>query len=104
MVRPRAENYEERRGEILDKAAAMFAERGFDATSMSSIASGLGVSKALVYHYFQSKEELLYQMLHSHCLLLVETAAKAVQSSQKADQQLESLVLELTCPPEGSPA
>ncbi len=95
MVRPRADNYEERRGEILDKAAAMFAERGFDATSMSSIASGLGVSKALVYHYFQSKEELLYQMLHSHCLLLVETAARAVQSSKEADQQLESLVLEL---------
>jgi Transcriptional regulator len=63
VVRPRADNYEERQLEILDTAAAMFAERGFDGTPMSAIATGCGVSKALLYHYFESKEELLYQML-----------------------------------------
>lgn len=95
MVRPRAENYEERQLEILDTAAAMFAERGFDGTPMSAIATGCGVSKALLYHYFESKEELLYQMLKSHCLLLIETASKAVSVAGDDRARLESLVQEL---------
>lgn len=81
MVRPRAENYEERRQEILDAAASMFAAKGFDGTSMSAIAMRCGVSKALLYHYYQSKEELLYSMLLSHCNLLVATATTALDGS-----------------------
>lgn len=69
MVRPRADNYEERRQEILDGAASMFAERGFDGTSIATIAQKCGVSKALLYHYYESKEALLFDMLHSHCNL-----------------------------------
>jgi AcrR family transcriptional regulator len=92
MVRPRAENYDERRREILDGAASMFAERGFDGTSIASIAQFLGVSKALLYHYYQSKEALLYDMLHSHCQLLVETATSAVKFGDGPEAQLDSLV------------
>lgn len=69
MVRPRAENYQERRSEILDAAASIFAERGFDGTSTSAIAVKCGVSKALLYHYFTSKEEILFEMLVAHCQL-----------------------------------
>lgn len=94
MVRPRAENYEERRVEILDTAAALFAARGFEATSMSSIAGALGVSKALVYHYFESKEELLFEMLLSHCRLLIETANRAVASGN-AEEKLKELIASL---------
>ncbi len=94
MVRPRAENYEERRVEILDTAAALFAARGFEATSMSSIAGALGVSKALVYHYFESKEELLFEMLLSHCRLLIETANRAVASGS-AEEKLKELIASL---------
>jgi len=94
VVRPRAENYEERRVEILDTAAALFAARGFEATSMSSIAGALGVSKALVYHYFESKEELLFEMLLSHCRLLIETANRAVASGN-AEEKLKELIASL---------
>lgn len=106
MVRPRAENYEERRLELLDAAASMFAEKGFDGASMAQIASSCGVSKALLYHYYKSKEELLYSMLLSHCLLLVRTGEEAVaeagrsfggsvQEGDKARAQLDSLVRSL---------
>ncbi len=100
MVRPRAENYEERRQSLLDAAAAMFAERGFDGASMSQIARQCGVSKALLYHYYQSKEELLYSMLSSHCYLLLRTAEEALagteekvsQGSSSARERLHALI------------
>lgn len=43
---------------ILTAARATFAERGFDAASIRSIATAAGVDPALVHHYFGSKEEL----------------------------------------------
>jgi AcrR family transcriptional regulator len=95
MVRPRADNYEERRQEILDGAASMFAERGFDGTSIATIAQKCGVSKALLYHYYESKEALLFDMLHSHCNLLVQTAERAIEVDTKPKDQLDQFVKEL---------
>lgn len=95
MVRPRADNYQERRSEILDAAASIFAERGFDGTSTSAIASKCGVSKALLYHYFTSKEEILFEMLVAHCQFLVASAQAALKDSDTADVQLASVVGEL---------
>jgi TetR/AcrR family transcriptional regulator, cholesterol catabolism regulator len=48
-----------RKEEILDVAAAMFAEHGFDAVSLTDIANEVGLSKATLYHYFPRKEEIL---------------------------------------------
>ena len=48
-----------RKEEILDVAAAMFAEHGFDAVSLTDIADAVGLSKATLYHYFPRKEEIL---------------------------------------------
>lgn len=92
MARPRADNYEQRRQEILDTAAAMFAAHSFDGASISDIAQKCGVSKALLYHYYPSKEALLYDILHSHCLLLTETARKALNEEDDPKTQLKSLV------------
>lgn len=61
---------------------------------MSAIAGGLGVSKALVYHYFESKEELLFEMLLSHCRLLIETANRAVASGSP-EAKLKELIASL---------
>jgi AcrR family transcriptional regulator len=49
---------EERRQSIIDAAAKVFREEGFDRASMSEIAKRLGGSKATLYSYFTSKEEL----------------------------------------------
>lgn len=92
MVRPRADNYLERQQGIRDAAATMFAERGFNGTSIATIAEYCGVSKALLYHYYQSKEALLYDMLYSHCQLLLETATRAVEEANGPEQQLKSVV------------
>jgi AcrR family transcriptional regulator len=54
---------EEKRREIVDVAAELFEKHGFDRTSMSMIAEKLGGSKATLYGYFKSKEELLDAVL-----------------------------------------
>lgn len=47
---------------ILDAAARCFMERGFSATSIDDIARRLGATKGMVYHYFDSKAELFFQI------------------------------------------
>lgn len=49
--------------EIYGKAAEIFHERGFDATSMSSIASAVDLTKAGLYYYIRSKEDLLFAIM-----------------------------------------
>jgi AcrR family transcriptional regulator len=48
---------------ILSVAARLFADKGYDATSMREIAEGAGVAKPTIYYYFQSKEGLLARLL-----------------------------------------
>jgi AcrR family transcriptional regulator len=54
---------EARRQAIIDTARAVFSEQGFAETSMSEIAAKLGGSKATLYNYFSSKEELFVEII-----------------------------------------
>lgn len=55
---------EAKRQSIIDTARAIFSERGFADTSMSEIAASVGGSKATLYNYFSSKEELFCEIIH----------------------------------------
>jgi TetR/AcrR family transcriptional regulator len=92
MARPRAADYEDRRATILAETAKLFAERGFDRTSMSEIARCLGVSKALFYHYYPSKDVLLHDIIHSHLLALVEAVEQADDTAADAEQRLYRVI------------
>ena len=48
-----------RKEQIVNKAAKMFKQKGFVATSMRDLAAELGIEAASIYHHFKSKEELL---------------------------------------------
>ncbi|KOH46723.1 TetR/AcrR family transcriptional regulator [Sunxiuqinia dokdonensis] len=48
---------------IIDASLELFAENGFHATSMSQIAKKAGISKGLAYNYFESKKEILDQII-----------------------------------------
>lgn len=54
---------ESRRAEICRTAAQIFRDRGYDATSVSDVARALGMTKAGLYHYFDSKEALLFEIM-----------------------------------------
>lgn len=49
---------------LLMKAASLIAEKGFTAMSMRDLQASLGVSLAGLYHYFSSKDDLLFQLQH----------------------------------------
>jgi len=54
---------EERRQEIIDTAREMFMENGFDKTQMADISKRMNVAAGTIYHYFNSKTELLYAVI-----------------------------------------
>lgn len=92
MARPRAENYDDKKQLILDQAAQLFSQKGFAGTSIATIAKLCNTSKALIYHYFQSKETLLFDMLHSHCSLLLATAHDTIRREGSPEQKLCTLL------------
>jgi len=54
---------DEKRQEIIEIAGQLFEEQGYDRTSMATISQHVGGSKATLYGYFKSKEEILYAVL-----------------------------------------
>jgi TetR/AcrR family transcriptional regulator, cholesterol catabolism regulator len=59
----RAKRTDARRASMCRTAAQLFRDRGFDATSVSDVARALGLTKAGLYHHFESKEALLFEIL-----------------------------------------
>lgn len=80
---------DERREYILAVAALVFADEGYGATSMSTIAARLGGSKATLYKYFPSKEQLFEAVMEQRC---GEVTAPLQQIAEAEDGDLESLL------------
>lgn len=80
MPRGIARDHEEKRAAIRKGAAAYFAQHGFDRASMTAAAKHCGVSKALIYHYYDSKEALLYDILDTHLSGLVAEVEAAPET------------------------
>ncbi len=63
MKRRLTQRGKERRQQLMDHAAELFAARGYHPTSVADIVESLGVGKGVFYWYFSSKEELLTEIL-----------------------------------------
>jgi AcrR family transcriptional regulator len=83
MARPIAANHQLQRDQILDTAAACFSQTTYPATSMTDIARTLGASKAKLYHYYASKEALLYDLLDQHTQRLLGLIGQTEASAQR---------------------
>ena len=66
MARPIARDHDEKRRAILRGAAQVFAEEGFDRASVARVARASGISKANIYHYWSSKDEMLFDILDGY--------------------------------------
>lgn len=66
MPRVRADDYDAKTQTILDSAAALFAKVGYPNAKMQDIAKACGASKSMLYHYFPTKDDLLFAMLEEH--------------------------------------
>lgn len=69
---------EERRTGILDAALAVFSERGYHEASIDEIAGEAGVSKALIYEHFSSKQELYGELIARNARDLTQRVAGAL--------------------------
>jgi len=66
MPRVRADDYDAKAQSIMDSAAALFAKTGYPGAKMQDIAKACGATKSMLYHYFPSKDDLLFAMLEEH--------------------------------------
>ena len=81
---------EETREQILDSAFELFAQNGFENTSIRQIAEKAGISKGLIYHYFSSKKELLEAIFFG---IIEETKhLLEVEEDVPAEDQLRSIL------------
>src|SRR5207245_10539351 len=70
------------RTRILESAHRVFSQKGYREATMDEIAEGLGLSKAALYRYYQSKEERFREILE----LFIRATAKALRESFKGSR------------------
>src|ERR1700712_2599314 len=85
MARPKSSQHELRGEEILDIAAQCFAKRSYPAASMTDIAEAGGTSKARLYHYYDSKEAILFDLLDRYTQRLLALIGEAEATAQRRD-------------------
>ncbi len=78
----------EKESQILDGAAAVFAEAGYEGASMSRIAAVAGVSKGTLYNYFEGKRELFSAFMHRVCDSRIALIFDEVDETAPAEQAL----------------
>lgn len=91
MARTVAADHHEKRQAILEKATELFARHGYDRASLAMIARAAQVSKALVYHYWQDKEDMLFDVLAQHLNRLVDIARGVNTLTRSPRERLETL-------------
>ena len=81
---------EERREGILEAALAVFSRRGYHPSSIDEIAQAAGISKALIYEHFASKEELHVSLIEMYAGELFQRVAAAAAPGPDAAVRLEA--------------
>jgi AcrR family transcriptional regulator len=72
-------------------AAEMFCRKGYDATTLGEIAEAVELTKAGLYHYFQSKEELLFSMVNFAMDRVQEVVIDPVREIEDPHQRLRAM-------------
>jgi len=88
VARPIAKDHDEKRAQILNTAARVFAAEGFDRASMNQIARACGISKANIYHYYAGKDALLFDLLDSYLRSLKDRVCVAPPPGVPAEARL----------------
>jgi len=83
MARPKSAAHDLRREAILDIAAQCFADSSYPAASMNDIAQAGGTSKARLYHYYESKEAILFDLLDRYTQRLLALIGEGEAAAQR---------------------
>ena len=104
MARPIANDHDDKRSMILRSAARLFADEGYGRASMSALAAACGISKANIYHYYPSKEALLFDILDTHLRGLRDRVCGLTFHSNRPDAQLHQILGEMLLAYQGADA
>lgn len=84
--------YERRQQEVVATAARLFAERGYQATSMNDLTAATGLAAGGLYHYIGSKERLLLRICDQLMEPLLEQARAIAATPEPAGERLRRLI------------
>ncbi|MFW8594341.1 TetR/AcrR family transcriptional regulator [Cribrihabitans neustonicus] len=95
MARTIAKDHDQKRAQILKSAAKVFADSGYDRASMTQLARECGISKANIYHYYDSKDAVLFGLLDSYLSALRDRVCGVVLDGYGPDERLRRIVAEI---------
>ena len=95
MARTIAKDHDQKRAQILKSAAKVFAEAGYDRASMTQLARECGISKANIYHYYDSKDAVLFGLLDTYLSELRDRVCGAALEGLGAEDRLRRIVAEI---------
>jgi AcrR family transcriptional regulator len=82
-----------RRARMCRTAAQLFRDRGYDATSVSDVARALGMTKAGLYHHFESKEALLFEIMMYGLERVRDEVIVPVRTVRDPEERLRQLIV-----------
>jgi TetR/AcrR family transcriptional regulator, cholesterol catabolism regulator len=83
----------DRRGQILQLAAEMFFERGYEATTMRELAGAIQIESASLYYFFPNKEQILFELIESVMRQLIGGARHLIAHERTPEHRLAALVV-----------
>ncbi|WP_374664556.1 TetR/AcrR family transcriptional regulator [Ramlibacter sp.] len=92
MPRVRSDDYEAKSHAIMDCAAALFAKEGYPSAKMQDVAKACGATKSMLYHYFPTKDDLLFAMLMEHLERVVQGVEEAIVLKATPREKLLTMV------------
>lgn len=92
MPRVRSDDYEAKSQAIMDCAASLFAKEGYPSAKMQDIAKACGATKSMLYHYFPTKDDLLYAMLEEHLQKVIHGMQEVLSAPGSPRERLLAMV------------
>jgi TetR/AcrR family transcriptional regulator, cholesterol catabolism regulator len=88
MQEPPDNRFDRQLARVLDHAAHIFCDKGYEGASMRDLSRASGMSLAGLYHYFSSKEELLYLIQKHAFRTIIENARKRLAAVSDPEERI----------------
>ncbi|GHF55172.1 TetR/AcrR family transcriptional regulator [Seohaeicola zhoushanensis] len=95
MARTQSKDYPEIREKILRTAARLFAEKGFSTATIVDLANACGSSRGALYHYFESKEEILGKIVGEHVATMLHELEAIGEQRLEPKEHLRAVVRQI---------
>jgi AcrR family transcriptional regulator len=84
--------FDRRLASVLDHASRIFCEKGYEGASMRDLSRATGMSLAGLYHYFESKEELLYLIQKHTFTTIINQSRERLEASTDPEERIRIFI------------